>query len=71
MTHASHSLSVRASHRFALRRSIAALSGRLASRLQTLRLRARQRRELREVDDATLRDLGMSRSQASFFADRE
>lgn len=71
MTHASHSLGVRTSQRFALRRSIAALSGRLASRLQVWRLRARQRRDLREVDDATLRDLGMSRSQARFFADRE
>lgn len=71
MSQASHSMSVRAPRRFELRRAITASFGMLASRLRTWRMRARQRRELRELDDATLRDVGLSRSQADFFADRE
>lgn len=71
MSQASHGISVRAPHRFELRRALAALFGILASRLRSWQLRARQRHELRELDDAMLRDVGMSRSQARFDADRE
>lgn len=41
----------------------------LVSRLQAWRTRARRACELRELDDATLRDIGMSRAQANFLAD--
>ncbi|NMG72044.1 DUF1127 domain-containing protein [Azoarcus communis SWub3 = DSM 12120] len=43
--------------------------GHLLLRLQAWRTRARRARELREIDDATLRDIGMSRTQANFLAE--
>ncbi len=52
------------------RRRIADLLRSLATRLHAWRSRWRARNELRELDDAVLRDIGLSRSQASFDADR-
>lgn len=49
---------------------LAGLSGRIVGTLRTWQTRARQRRELRELDDATLRDVGLTRAQANFSADK-
>lgn len=38
--------------------------------LRTWQTRARQRRELRNLDEAVLRDVGISRAQAHFTADK-
>jgi uncharacterized protein YjiS (DUF1127 family) len=49
-------------------RRLAALLYRVAARLRSWRARSRARRELRELDDAVLRDLALSRTQANFDA---
>ncbi|MCB1900928.1 DUF1127 domain-containing protein [Cognatazoarcus halotolerans] len=48
----------------------ARLGSAIASMVRTWLARDRQRRELRELDDAILRDVGISRAQASFSADK-
>ncbi len=49
---------------------LAGLRDAVAARLRSWRERARARRELRELDDAILRDLGLPRAQARFDADK-
>jgi len=53
-----------------LGRRLAGIHRALAARLRTWRARARARRELRELDGAILRDIGLSRTQANFDADK-
>jgi len=54
----------------ALRSTLAALLGTLGATLRTWQIRVRQRRELRDLDDAVLRDVGISRAQARFSAEK-
>lgn len=54
----------------AVRSTLAALLGTLGDTLRTWQTRARQRRELRSLDDEVLRDVGISRAQARFSADK-
>ena len=51
-------------------RRLAGIRRALAARLRTWRARARARRELRDLDGAVLRDIGLSRTQANFDADK-
>jgi len=51
-------------------RRIAGMYRCLGAQLHTWRARARARRELRELDGAILRDIGLSRTQANFDADQ-
>lgn len=53
-----------------LGRRLAALHHLVAARLRSWRARTRTRRELRELDDAVLRDLALSRAQANFDAEK-
>ena len=54
----------------ALRSTLVAMICALRAMLRTWQIRARQRRELRDLDDAVLRDVGISRAQARFSADK-
>jgi uncharacterized protein YjiS (DUF1127 family) len=51
-----------------LGRRLAALHHLVAARLRNWHARVRARRELREIDDAVLRDLALPRAQANFDA---
>ncbi|MBR0567430.1 DUF1127 domain-containing protein [Azoarcus sp. L1K30] len=70
MSQASQCISDPVQRRSAPRASVIEWIGRAASIVSIWRLRARQRRELRELDDAILRDVGISRAEANFGADK-
>ncbi len=70
MTRLTHSLRIPAVAAGSPFRRLGELIGHIADTLRTWRVRDRQRRELRELDDATLRDIGLTREQANFAADK-
>lgn len=70
MSQASQCISDSGQPRPVLRASMIAWIGRAVSIVSVWNLRARQRRELRELDDAILRDVGISRAEANFRADK-
>ena len=68
-----HRLSLPADRKPDPRRLLAALAHvgvGLAATWRTWQLRSRQRRELREIGDEVLRDVGISRAQANFVANK-
>lgn len=70
MTRLTHSLGIPVNGEANPFRRLGDLIGHIADTLRTWRVRDRQRRELRELDDATLKDIGLTRAQANFAADK-